>query len=135
MVKNADESLGKKMERRSSVGLENVASSKEISPESLPSANVDPSSTAETQPHGTCDNQIAVSSSSPAGSAIIVVGTSPTDSGYVEANSSTISADSTHVQGVGGSLESSPVSGDAVEIKERFEDINTIAFLMHLSYK
>ena len=116
------------MERRSSVGLENVASSKEISPVSLPSANVDSeSSTAETQPHGTPDNQIAaVSSSSPAGSAI---GTSPTDSGYVEANSSTISADSTHVQGVGGSLESSPVSGDAIEIKERFED-NTIAFLM-----
>ena len=121
------------MERRSSVGLENVASSKEISPVSLPSANVGPeSSTAETQPHGTPDNQIAaVSSSSPAGSAIIVVGTSPTDSGYVEANSSTISADSTHVQGVGGSLESSPVSGDAVEIKERFED-NTIAFLIRL---
>ena len=126
MVKNAD-SLGKKMERRSSVDLENVASSKEISPESLPSANIDSSSTAETLPR-TPNNQVAVSSSSPA---IVVVDTSPTDSGYVEANSSTISADSTHVQGGGGSLESSPVSGDAVEIKERFED-NTIAFLMRL---
>ena len=107
------------MERRSSVGLENVANSKEISPESPPSAKVDSSSAAKTQPR-TPDNQLAVSPSSPAESAIIVVNTSPTDSGYVEANSSTISADSTHAQGGGGSLESSPVSGDAIEIKERF---------------
>lgn len=101
-----------KMERRSSVDLENVASSKEISPESPPSANVDSSSAAETKPR-TPDNQIAtLSSASPSGSAIIVVDTSSTDSGYVEANSS---ADSTQAQVGGGSLDSSPSSGDAVE--------------------
>jgi hypothetical protein len=109
------------MERRSSVGLENVASSKEISPESPPAANVavDSSPAAETHPR-TPDNQIAVSS--PSGSAIVVDQPSPSDSGYIEANSSTISADSTPAQAGGGSLESSPGVGDAVEleIKERF---------------
>lgn len=106
------------MERRSSVDLENVASSKEISPESPPAANVavDSSPAAETHPR-TPDNQIT---SSPSGSAIVVDQPSPSDSGYIEANSSTISADSTQAQAGGESLESSPGIGDAVEIKERF---------------
>lgn len=97
------------MEQGSSVTLESVAISKEPSPESL-SASVD-TSLPEIQPRTPL----------PAypGSAIDI---SPsTDSGYgvAEANSSTISADSsTQTQASGGSIESSP-SGDAtVVIKE-----------------
>jgi hypothetical protein len=100
------------------VGLENVASSKEISPESPPTANVaDSSPVAETHPR-TPDNQITVSS--PSGSADQP---SPSDSGYIDANSSTISADSTQARAGGGSLESSPDVGDAakeLEMQERF---------------
>ena len=93
------------MEQRSSAALENITSSEGPLTES-PSANVDTSS-AEIQPStpgGTAE-------SSP-GSAI--VDTSPlSDSGYTEANSSTVSADSTQAQGGGGSF-----SKDAVVISE-----------------
>ena len=102
------------MEQRSSEVLENVAICEEPSPESL-SASVDTSS-SEIQPR--TPGNTAVLPASP-GSAI---GISPsTDSGYTEANSSTISADSsTQTQASGGSIESSP-SGDAtVVIKEGY---------------
>ena len=97
------------MEQRSSEVLENVAICEKPSPESL-SASVDTSS-SEIQPRTPGNTAVLPASA---------IGISPsTDSGYTEANSSTISADSsTQTQASGGSIESSP-SGDAtVVIKE-----------------
>lgn len=101
------------MEQRSSVALENVASSEETSPES-------PSASVGTSPAEILPRTPAAVLAGPGSSAIEV---SPsTDSGYAEANSSTISADSsTQAHGGGGSLESSPSGGDAVvTIKEGY---------------